>query len=653
MTRILWPLLCGMLVSWQVDARDLADRRGEFRNALRDAERGTRLDASTRRALQDHPLYPYLEYAELARELDRAMPRDVETFLSRHGDLPIATRLRGLWLQQLGKRGEWASFRKYWQGQGDATLQCHAAVAELQNGRSDAWLERAEALWLTGDSAPAACDAAFAALAAAGRITPALRWQRIELAAAKGNVGLMRFLGRALPAPEAGQAAAYANFIEKPSDIAANWPRTPRSARFAELGLTRLAASNPDRAEGLLAALASPLGMAAAQVGAVQYQIALWSAASYLPEAWRRLQAVPVAQRDARLREWMVRVALSQRDFPAVEAVIAEMDVAQQAEPRMRYIKARMRELQGDRAAADALFGPLASEAHYHGFLAADRLGQGYAICPQPPSTDAALRETVAKHPGLQRAIELHALDKLAWAIAEWDTALAGLPAAARPLAVARALEGGWADRAVFGLNRPEDARYYELRFPLQHKAHLTREARRNGLDAAWVAALTRAESAWQPSARSHADARGLMQLLPGTAAPLARRLGIAWRGPETLYDARANLSMGAAHLAEMLARFGQQPFLATAAYNAGPAPVTRWQKQRPINEVDLWIETIPWRETRDYVTRVMAFSVVYDWRLGRQGYPLSERLRGQPDAGIARRAYVCPTPAAQVAATP
>src|SRR5690606_32812818 len=295
--------------------------------------------------------------------------------------------------------------------------------------------------------------------------------------------------------------------------------------------------------------------------------------------------------------------------------------------------------------AARALLQPLAREAHFHGFLAADRLRQPYALCPLEPAAVGAARDRAAAHPGLARALELHALDRRGWAGREWRAALAGMDDGTRVAAVERAVQAGWYDRAVFGLQGEQELRLYALRFPLDHAAHLRSSAGHQGLDPAWVAALIRAESSWMADARSPANARGLMQLLPATGKAIAQRLGMRWRGAAMLHEPLANITLGTAYLRAMLDRFDATPAIATAAYNAGPTPATRWSSERAAqaDALDLWIETIPYHETRAYVARVFAFSVIYDWRLNGDALPLTQRLAGTDGAGGTRRGFHCP----------
>jgi soluble lytic murein transglycosylase len=644
--------LLGMLAGTGWAAPEAA-RRADFRQALESAERAPLAEyAGVARRMAGHPLAPYLEYAHLRRQLASVAPARVERFLQRHAGLPIAATLRRQWLQALLQRREHALFLAAYRGEADPELRCGALHARLVRGLDAKFLDDALALWLSGDSLPARCDPAFLALRAAGRLTRERQWERIELAAAKHNLGLMRFLARGLPAADQARAEALAAFLAAPATAPTRgWPREARSARVATLGLVALAEHDPDAAEARLAALAAPLGMDAQQRGQVAYAIALWSAASYLPQAAERFKRVPPAAFDARLHEWRAREALARNDGAAVLAAIAAMPAEQRADPRWRYLQARLAERSGARDSAQRGFEALAREPNYYGFLAADRLDRPYALCPLTPPGDTALRKQVAALPGLLRAFELHALQREGWARAEWDAALRDLDPQRRRVAVALADDAGWYDRAVFSLAAGDDIRHYALRFPLPHARHLRQEAKKHHLDPAWVAALIRAESAWIAGARSHADARGLMQLLPATARSEARRLGLHWGGDASLMQPQTNITLGTAHLARMLQKHGH-PYLATAAYNAGAAPVARWLAQRPPHEPDLWIETIPYRETRDYVARILAFSVIYDWRLDDRALPITRRMLGDAGRAVARRGFACPPPDA-VASTP
>jgi soluble lytic murein transglycosylase len=636
-----WLIIGTGCIGAGAHADPLEARRDAFRQALEQADRG-KLSAAPR-SLADHPLAAYLQLARYRQQPALLTPERVRAFRAEHAGQPVVELLDAVWRDELARRGDWPQWLVEDIALDTDAARCHQAKALFATGQN----ARAEALtaelWLRGDSAPPACDAAFAQWERLGTLDAAMRWQRILLAADQSHASLMRFVARKLPATDQARAERYAGFVESPSVQARSWVPHSDDAQVVRAGLVRMARTDVAAAERLFDQLADPLQLDANQRGAVLGAIALWSAASYEADSARRFARVPAHAFDARLHEWRAREALARDDYAGLLQAIAQMPEVQRGESRWRYLAARMQQMLGQTSAAAAALALLAREANYHGFLAADHSASSYALCPREPSDDPAIAADVAADPGLVRALELHALGRPRWALHEWNHLLKRLDDERRRVAIERAIDAGWTDRAVFDLNQGDDLQFYRLRFPLAHKRHLTRTAKREGIDAAWVAALIRAESAWQPGVRSHANAYGLMQLLPSTGQAKARQLGLGWHGTRTLYDPVANITLGTAYLAEMLDARGRQPYLATAAYNAGPAPVSRWQQQRPPRDADLWVETIPYRETRDYVARVMAFSVIYDWRLGRAPYPLSARLLGQPDAKLPRRVFQCP----------
>ena len=608
-------------------------QRAQLKAAIAEAERG-QLDSGRAAALRSNPAYGWLEYARLRRGIDTVSTDQAEAFLKRYEGQAVASTFRSVWLPALARRQDWSTLLANWVATDNVGLRCAQLTARQATGKADAqWTTEAQQLWRSsGKSLPDGCDAVFAVLQAQGGLTDALRWERIEAAADAQQPAVMRSAARGLPAAELALANDYAAFVDTPSAKALNWPRNERSRRIATDGLEKLAKANPDATEQQLPQYAQALGLSAQQQAQVRYQIALWTVASYLPDSARRLNAVPDSAYDERLHEWRVREAMSRGDWPATLAALRRMGPQQRSDARWRYFEARMLEKTGQAAQAQAAFADAARSATFHGFLAADKLKQPYALCPWKPAQSSQARAAVAGHPALVRAMELYRIDRASWAVAEWNSALAGFDDSQRRLAVEVAQENGWFDRAVFSLGKdPREQRLYHLRFPLHHDATIRREAARNAIDPAWVAAEIRAESIFNPNARSPANAMGLMQVLPATGAAVARSTGMSgYGGAASLYDPDTNIAIGTAYLRQLMDKYGGLPYVTIAAYNAGPTPTARWQSQRPGFDPDLWIETISYKETREYVARVLAFSVIYDWRLNGDALPLSDRLMGR-----------------------
>jgi soluble lytic murein transglycosylase len=229
----------------------------------------------------------------------------------------------------------------------------------------------------------------------------------------------------------------------------------------------------------------------------------------------------------------------------------------------------------------------------------------------------------------------------------EWNRAVDGLDDNDRRQVAALAYARGWYDRAVFAFANDDDSHFYEQRFPLADEQDVLAAAQAAGIDPAWAFAIIRAESAWQTDAHSGADAYGLMQLLPGTAAQLARENGLPYGNAQDLYDPGINIPLGTRYLAAMAMRYDGSPWLASAAYNAGPIPVQRWVDARGALPPDVFIATIPYHETRDYVGRVLSFETMYDWRLHGDALPVTSRMPaiGTPfslPVAAARKPVVC-----------
>jgi soluble lytic murein transglycosylase len=631
--------LCG--VAPLALAQDREAQRPLVRAALESAERGQPVSLQDP-ALANSPVRGWIEFARLKYGIDKLDNAQAQDFLKRYANQPVAAAFRSTWLPALARRKDWDALLDNWQPTDNTGLRCARLQALWVRGKADAtWTKDAQELWrAAAKPLPDGCDPVFAALATQGQLTDALRWARIDAAAAQGQTAVMRAAANGLSAGERTQAVAYASFLDAPATQGLGWDKSDRSRQMASDGLELLARKDPDGAERLLPQYVQSLGLTADQQGQVRYQIALWTVASYLPDSARRLAAVPDAAFDERLHEWQAREALSRGDWPSALKAMQAMPPAQRDDARWQWFQARMLDKTGQVADARRLYAEAAKTATFHGFLAADKLGQAYALCPREPQDSAQAEAAVARDPALVRAMELWKLDRSAWANAEWNDALTRFNDDQRRMAVEVARDNGWFDRAVFSLGKkPDELQLYSLRFPLHHDATIRRESSKRAIDPAWVAAEIRAESIFNPNARSPASAMGLMQVLPGTGAGVAQRNGIAYGGAQSLYDPDTNIAIGTAYLRELLNTYGT-PYVTIAAYNAGPTPTARWQSQRPGFDPDVWIETISYKETREYVARVLAFSVIYDWRLNKDALSLSDRLNGRIDGK--RKQFVC-----------
>ncbi len=236
-------------------------------------------------------------------------------------------------------------------------------------------------------------------------------------------------------------------------------------------------------------------------------------------------------------------------------------------------------------------------------------------------------KQVVAEMPGIRRAHEFYQMRKYYPARREWHHALNSMTRVQMQMAATIAKEWGWYDRAIFALGKAKIYDDLVLRFPLLHKDLLSRYAGKRSLDLGWVYGLVRAESAFVEDARSPVGALGLMQVMPATGSETARAIGLKNFRPDRLLEAEVNVPIGSAYLKQMLSRFNGNPLLATAAYNAGPHRIRQWLPKSGCMSPDVWVEKIPFRETRKYVKRVLSYASIYDWRLEAKPVALNARM--------------------------
>jgi len=588
--------------------------------------------------LKDYPLYPYLRYQALRRNLNHATDKQVRAFLTAYADTPLAERLRRPWLYHLAHRRQWKRFLRFYQGRQSTTLRCYALQARLHTGRTRGLMDAALDLWLVGHSQPKACDPVFSELYASPRMTTEALWKRVRLAIDAGNVSLAGYLAKRLGPRDRHWVHLWERAHRRPAgtlESAALHKDVAVARDIVIYGIGRLARIDADGARQVWDRVRGYYHFPAAEAARVKRTLALHAAAQHQPQARAWLARVPARAVDAKVRRWRVRAALEARDWSGVLHWIAALNPRERREDIWRYWKGRALARTGHSKEARRVMGPLARERTYHGFLAADYMGWSYAMNDQPIHyTGAELQGLLRRDKALLRARELYKVGRVLDARREWRYGTRGLNARDLQLAAVLAGRWGWHDRAIHTVARSGELDDLALRFPLPYRRHIVRTARHFGLSPSWIFGVVRQESAFMEDARSPAGALGLMQLMPSTGRHTARLLNRPAPDRYTLLEAGENVRLGAAYLKRVLDRFSGNMVLATAAYNAGPQRVQSWLPDGHSEPADLWVDLIPYRETRGYVRGVLAFTTVFDWRRQKPVTPLDRRMPPIPAAG-------------------
>jgi len=613
----------------------LKDQRASFLKAETALQRGAMGDFNRlRSSIPDYPLYPYLDYEALTKRLDRASRGDVRQFLTRYRATPLAPRLRANWLNQLAKKRRWSDYLSFYQPTKNIGRRCHYLHALIATGKAKEAYPQVADIWLYGKSRPSACDPVFEAWTKAGYRTTEMNWRRIEKAMDAGQWRLAEYLGKSLSNNDRVWLKRWVRLYRTPARADQidrfSSPHPYREAMLSH-AVRRLARWDGLKALHLWQTIKPRYPFSQDQILRTEHYIVRNLVRVPGNEAYSFIRGVSPGGDDLLFLEARVLAALSRKDWPQVLRWIATMPQDERDQNRWHYWQARALQGNGDTKAANTVYRRVAAERGYYGFLAADRAGVDYhlAHAETPASETCMLR--VEQLDAIQRAQELFVLKRWTEARREWRTATADMGPSQLQAAAKLAERSGWHDRAIFTLARTGYWDDLVLRFPLQHADLVKANADRQGIDIAWVFAVMRQESAFMRNARSHAGAMGLMQLMPATAREVAKNV-LKTPPPrrKDLFEPDTNIALGSAYLKQMKGELGDSAVLATAAYNAGPHRVTRWLPKKTL-PADIWIELVPFKETRGYLRRVLAYTVIYEKRMGMQPTRLQERLHPVP----------------------
>ena len=570
-------------------------------------------------ALRSYPLYPYLQAARLQSRLeDPAAAGAIEALLREQGNAPAARSLRRSWLMSLAQRKAWESYLAAYRADVDdsAAGRCNELAARVALGRTDGLADAATAMYLSAKSLPDACDPAFDWLRTKGLLTRhsssnarGSRWQRARLGLPASSHD--RCPRRRPARSNSGHRSS--------SSHGANSRRSSRSRRVP---------SRPRRCWTAGRATRVPTPRARRTSMPRSCRRGRSMLAQRARSRWRphwRCRGDGIRGRSSSSRsvtrttstsgrhEWHVRAALWAGDWQRVSRAIAAMPDTLRNQNRWRYWAGRAAERLGDRDAARASYAAVVPTDNWYAGLAAARLGERFTPTQTPLARDDVEFARVAADAGLVRTRELILCDLQSEANAEWRAALDALTPAQQTQAVRLASGWGWHLQAIAAAAKLGLFNDYELLYPRPYDAEVRRGAELTGLPPALIYAIIRQESLYRADAASSANALGLMQLLPSTAQATAKRAGLPPPTRTSLLQPSVNVPLGSSFLRSLIERAGGQWPLAIAGYNAGPAAARRWLAPTPV-ETDVWVENIPFNETRAYVQRVHWHALVFEW---------------------------------------
>jgi soluble lytic murein transglycosylase len=577
--------------------------------------------------LQNYPLLPYLEYQELTDRLITLPKQDVQSFFARYPDSFLSERLTHRWLRTLAQRERWTDYKHFYDKRlTDPELACLNLRARLETGDKTA-LNDVAPMWNIDKAQSKACDPVFVEWKKAGFMTADIIWERHLKAVKAGDKGMTSYLTNLLPVVDRSMATLLQQVDANPrllKQTSRFSQQSPKMKMVILYGLEKLAYTNAKDALALWHQYDAQQLFSDDDRINIKYQIALRLLhQDHEVDAEKLVASTPNLTR-IDLLEWLLRESLRKQDWERVNEWLARLPEDARKTERWRYWQARtmeeldIKEMSGETPAS--IYASVAPERSFYGFLASDKTGVNYHLLDRPMTfTDEQIR-AVENAPGILRAREFFLRGDMGAANREFFHTTRRMSLEQMVIAGRLAAKLAWYRN---GIQVMAEAQYWDdlqVRFPVVYKEHVTKAAKQTSVNPLFIFAVTRQESAFMHDAKSPAGAVGLMQLLPATAKHTAQKNGLSF-SPQDLVTPEKNIALGSHYLDHLLGVFDGNRILAAAAYNAGPTRVKKWLNKDKGAQLpyDVWIETIPYKETRGYVQNVLSFSVIYAYRLGQE----------------------------------
>lgn len=528
---------------------------------------------------------------------------------------PLSQKLRGQWLYQLALKKDWGEFLKYYQPSNDISLQCYEQMARINLGQTTLALPRAKALWLQNTTQPPSCDNVFKWLLTTQDPTQSLVTQRIQLALEHQNQSLAVYLLKRFKPPRLVEARLLESIHQQPRRIM-SLTSGPLHGDFFLYGLKRLV---PHHMEEAIHDWEEPKArqlMNQAQSQSFLNFLVIYKAMRNHKDTVQWFMKIKPQYYTDLLLEWRIRYALKHQQWRVVTQLIPK--ISQHEEPCWKYWLARASQAQGLTDKARLIYQSLAKTRSYYGFLASLRLKTHFSFhneSVQQQKQRLRIYRPITEQ--VKKLYQSHHVVEAARLVNDFTSELPKDDKSAFVQWLAEDLK--WYAKAIDVSNAEELSNQLSLRFPLPHYSQVHQSSAQYQIPPEFIYAVIRQESGFKNDALSPAGAHGLMQLMPQTAKIMAKEQKIAFKNNQQLFFVEQNIKIGTAYLHQLAKRFHNHPILMAAAYNAGPTQVNHWLHDQSPSAIDIWIESLPWRETRNYLKNIIAFYAVYQYRINQK----------------------------------
>ncbi|QOV64714.1 murein transglycosylase [Kosakonia pseudosacchari] len=571
--------------------------------------------------LQTYPLYPYLQYRQITDDLMNQPAITVTNFVQANPTLPAARTLKSRFVNELARRQDWRGLLAFSPEKPATTeAQCNYYFAKWNTGQADEAWAGAKELWLSGKSQPNACDQLFGAWRASGKQDPLAFLERIRLAMKAGNTKLVTLLAGQMPPDYQTISAAIINLANNPLSVmsfATTTGATDFTRQMAAEAFESVARQDVENARLMIPSLVQAQQLNEEQTQTLR-DIVAWrlmgndvtsDQARWRDDAIMRSQSVSLLER-------RVRMAIGNGDRRGLNTWLSRLPMDAKEKDEWRYWQADLLLERGREDEAKEILHALMKQRGFYPMAAAQRLGEDYSM--QIDKAQGNVSTTLTQGAEMARVRELMYWGLDNTARSEWANLVTSRTQQEQAQLARYAFNQHWWDLSVQATIAGKLWDQLEERFPLAYSDLYARYTSGKGISQSYAMAISRQESAWNPTARSPVGAAGLMQIMPGTATHTVKMFNIpGYSNSGQLFDPEMNINIGTSYLQYVYQQFGNNRIFSSAAYNAGPGRVRSWLNNSG-GKLDAvaFIESIPFSETRSYVKNVLAYDAYYRYFL-------------------------------------
>ncbi|WP_119328857.1 lytic transglycosylase domain-containing protein [Cysteiniphilum halobium] len=578
------------------------------------------------------PLYPFLQYQEISVDPDLFKQETIDAYLKQNAGSFWASQLKQDLANYYLKQKKWQNFLYYYDNNLGFNGKCYAVVAEYSVGDKGKAINDFTHLWLSRANLPRTCDdfesiwetsahlserqirlKAYA-LASSGRVKEALKWINKT-----SNKELQGFY------------ALWLKTTQNPKKYMDDW-----AVKFHQINgfssaaisvMANLSAKDTHYAEDFWLNFKQKHLLDNKTINLINAEIAIDYARAHNKKAIKWLNDVEDKYASSLLWQWRLRTAIYWSDYKSYLGWYSKLPQSLKSEEGWRYWQAKSYQALKQNDKAKSILTALAKNVSYYGFLAADDLGLSYTLNNKSAKVDQKTLDDMASNQIVLQIFDLYQIKEYGLSYALWRFSRHGFTRAEQ-LAIAELA----AQQQIYQISTSAYASAggrdnLTGLYPLAFWSDVQKAGKEFDISPEVIISMMRQESAFRVHGVSSASATGLMQLLPTTAAFLAKKYRISYENDD-LYKPNKVIMLGAANLNFMDQLFNNNLIIGMAAYNAGQGNAVNWLPAQKL-AADQWIEIIPFGETRKYVKNILRNLVIYNQAiLGNKKFRLQQVMQ-------------------------